>query len=156
MNRFKSFTMLMVLLAAGGFVRRLSAQDDAVVSLTDRTKSFFERLDASVDPKTAFDGLLVEGPLADQSRDADVKDLVDRYNNLSKTYGQLASTPELISVKRIGESLVILKYLYKAEKFPVVWYITYYRPRKLDRLEDGWFVISLRFDTRLELLDLAE
>jgi hypothetical protein len=148
--------LLIALLAAGPAGVLLAQQDLAVDSLTDRTGLFFSDLATQVDQKSAFDQLLAGGPLADPARSADVTMLVERHGKLGEKYGAAASPPELVSVKKVGESLVTLKYLYKAEKFPIVWYFTYYRPRKLARPEDGWFVVSLRFDTRLELLDISD
>ena len=147
------------LLVVGGWASALVAQDrmqEALDSLTLRTEYFFTDLATQSDQKNAFDQLLAGGPLGDPVRSADVQVLVERHNNLAEKYGPSAAAPELVSTKRAGESLVTLKYLYKAERFPIVWYFTYYRPRKLPRPVDGWFVVSLRFDTRLELLDLAE
>jgi hypothetical protein len=149
----------LVMRLAGGCVNTLAAQDrmqEAVDSLTERTDLFFTDLATQSDQKSAFDQLLANGPLADPVRNADVQKLVEQHNKLAEKYGPSASSPELVSVKKAGESLVTLKYLYKAEKFPIVWYFTYYRPRKLNQPDEGWFVVSLRFDTRLELLDLAE
>ena len=45
-----------------------------------------------------------------------------------------------------------MKYLFKCEKFPVVWYFTYYRDFSRAGGEDYWVVISVRFDTQVELL----
>lgn len=150
---------VVVMLVAGGWVNSLAGQDrmqEAVDSLTVRTELFFTDLATQIDQKSAFDQLLANGPLADPARTADVQKLVDQHNKLAEKYGPSAAAPELVSVKKAGESLVTLKYLYKAQKFPIVWYFTYYRPNKLNQPEEGWFVVSLRFDTRLELLDLSE
>ena len=58
----------------------------------------------------------------------------------------------------IGNDLVLMKYLYKCETFPVVWYFTFYRtsPRgeRTADTGDSWRVIIVRFDTELELLGL--
>jgi hypothetical protein len=155
----KSLATVFLLFAAGGWTSSLAAQDrmqEALDSLAVRTKYFFDDLATQSDQKSAFDQLLAGGPLADPSRSADVQQLVERHSKLLEKYGPKAGDPELVSTKNSGESLVTLKYLYKTEKFPVVWYFTYYRPRKASRPEEGWFVVSLRFDTRLELLDLAD
>jgi hypothetical protein len=152
----RNVAFALALLVAGFAGSVYGQQDLAVDSLTDRTGLFFSDLATQVDQKSAFDQLLAGGPLADPARSADVALLVERHSKLGEKYGPAASSPELVSVKKVGESLVTLKYLYKAEKFPIVWYFTFYRPRKLARPEDGWFVVSLRFDTRLELLDIAD
>lgn len=133
------------------------ADDIEIESLTQRTNLFFESLSSQVDQKAAFDNLIQGGPLSVAERDGDVLELVERHKRLLEKYGARVGEPERISVKRFGQDLVLLKYLYKTENFPIVWYFTYYRPHPEESLpREGWFVVSLRFDTRLELLDLTE
>lgn len=57
-------------------------------------------------------------------------------------------------IKSVGKDVVLLKYLYKCEKFPVVWYVAYYRDftRAVTASDDRWVVISIRFDTQVEAL----
>ena len=53
-------------------------------------------------------------------------------------------------------STLLLKYLFKCEAFPVVWYFTYYRDFSHSRTaseDENWVIIAVRFDTQLELLD---
>ena len=56
-----------------------------------------------------------------------------------------------------NESLILMKYLYKCEDFPVVFYFTFYRKPERGDLpaeKNDWRVIIVRFDTELELLGL--
>ncbi|MEQ8788661.1 MAG: hypothetical protein RIC55_20290 [Pirellulaceae bacterium] len=136
------------------------AEEIEIESLTVRTDIFFNALTSMTkqdDQKSVFDNLLKTGPLSLPSRDGEVMELVDRYNKIVEKHGGYAGAVERISVKRFGGDLVLLKYLYKAENFPIIWYITYYRSHRLEgQPMEGWAVVSLRFDTRLELLDLTD
>ena len=130
----------------------LVGQDsDAVTQLDARVSGFFENLrDEQVGPDKAFADLLAGGPLEKSDK---VSALVERNNKLKELYGTFAKA-ERIAAKEVGKDLVLLKYLHKAEKYPVVWYFTYYRPPSLVGDQQEWVVISVRFDTRLDLLGL--
>jgi hypothetical protein len=57
----------------------------------------------------------------------------------------------------IGRDLVLLRYLYKGENFPVVWYFTFYRTTAAGETGPGtWRTIAVRFDTDLELLGFVD
>ena len=91
--------------------------------------------------------ILADGPLAGRTEAIDR--LVARFEEIQKDSGKY-SMAESILEKRVGTDLILLKFLYKAENYPVVWYFTFYR-RPSDKTK--WIVISLRFDTRLEQLE---
>jgi hypothetical protein len=142
--------------ALGNPARAQEVEDFEIESLSDRTQSFFDNLTALTkqdNQKAVFDSLLASGPLS--SRDEEVTQLVQRYNAIVEKHRGYAGEVERISAKRFGEDLVLLKYLYKAKDYPIIWYITYYRAPSAEGTE-VWAVISLRFDTRLELLDVTE
>lgn len=133
-------------------------EDPAVASVSGLTDGFFNNLQkADANIKEEFNELLAGGPLGERNRgeggDAKVDKMVESYNSLAK-YGAFIQQ-ERIGVKRVGDDLIFLKYLYKAENYPIVWYFTYYRPVATDLPGEGWKLIALRFDTRLDLLDLA-
>jgi hypothetical protein len=102
----------------------------------------------------AFQEFLVLSPLSRKTADRDA--LIKRTGELTELYGDYRAF-EQISAKRIGADLVLMKYLYKCEDFPVVWYFTFYRTPSRDRpgdTVDAWRAIIVRFDTELELLGL--
>lgn len=135
-----------------GLCATVAAQEeDSTEKLAARVDGFFRNLSSpQVDAKQAFDELLVDGPLEGRE---EVAKMIERVKRLDETYGKFLES-EQIDAKPIGKDLVLLKYLYKAEKYPVVWYFTYYRPPMLNGQPSDWVVISLRFDTRLDLLGL--
>jgi hypothetical protein len=102
--------------------------------------------------ETAFDELLANSPLTRQT-DA-VKQLVASTQTIESHFGKFHGF-ERIDARQVGQDLVLMKYLYKCEDYPVVWYFTFYRD--FQRSENGadntnWRVIGVRFDTDLELL----
>lgn len=130
----------------------VSAQDEEVTKVKTRIDTFFQNVDDEADEKKrkAFADLLARGPL--QGHD-NVKKLIDKMETFEGKYGKFVEA-EAVHHKQVGKDLVLLKYLYKMEKYPVVWYFTYYRPPSLTGDEKDWVVIAVRFDTRLDLLGL--
>ena len=125
--------------------------DAAMTSaLTQRVESFFGHLkDPNVDATNAFADLLADGPLDDQPEQ--LKAFVESYEKLEVPYGRFLSAKQ-VQVKRLGEDLTFLTYLYETERFPIVWRFAFYRP-PLESLErPDWFVVRLSFDTKLEQL----
>lgn len=102
------------------------------------------------DAQSAYDELLKDSRLLQQKA---LKGLIEKTGELKK-YGKCLGF-EQIAVKPIGKDLVLMKYLYKCEDFPVVWYLSFYRtPAAAGAAptNDTWRVITVRFDTELELL----
>jgi hypothetical protein len=143
-----------IIIGLSCFVRgaALTGQEsEGVMQLDARVSDFFENLrDEQVGPEKAFADLLAGGPL---EKSVKVKTLIDRSNKLAELYGAFV-TAERIAAKEVGKDLVLLKYLHKAERYPVIWYFTYYRPPSTVGDEKEWMVIAVRFDTRLDLLGL--
>ncbi len=125
------------------------AQDDPVLtSLSTRVERFFANLTgtgADAEMK-ALDELLAEGPLAGSD---EIKALAEQVQKLDGRFGAYVSS-EQIEAKRVGTDLVLMRYLYKAEKYPVAWYFTFYRPPVGEA--NKWVAVSVRFDTRHEAL----
>ena len=132
-----------------------SAQEkpDPVVELLDgKVKLFLEAVSMG-EAQSAYQRLLAGSPLAKQT-DA-VKSLVEKTQGLKAKYGEYR-TFERIAAKRVGNDLVLLRYLYKFEHFPVIWYLTFYRtPQCIAPAAESpgaWRVVIVRFDTDLERL----
>jgi hypothetical protein len=147
--------MLLTLALADG--RTSAAQDivkekDAVLTPLDgRVSQFLDGVSLG-QTQNAFKELLADSQLAKQA-DA-VKDLVVRTNDLETKYGKCQAF-EQISAKRVGNDLVLMRYLYKCENFPVVWYFTFYHtPNSAGSSSKNgiWRVVAVRFDTNLEVL----
>ncbi|HEY2838115.1 MAG TPA: hypothetical protein VGJ26_03130 [Pirellulales bacterium] len=133
------------------------AQDDAVVSaLTGQLTSFFTSVSTG-DVKEAYEALLTDSQLAKRDRQEQLGALIKKTSDLPTNYGAFHSF-ERITAKRVGTDLVVFKYLYKCENFPIVWHVVFYRDLRESRSSDAataygnWRVISVRFDTDLEIL----
>jgi hypothetical protein len=126
---------------------------DPVLELLDgKVKQFLEAVSMG-DAQSAYQRLLAGSPLAKQTEA--VKTLVEKTQGLKAKYGEYR-TFERIAAKRVGNDLVLLKYLYKCEQFPVVWYFTFYRtPQRIEAATEtpgAWRTVIVRFDTDLERL----
>jgi len=146
-----SVALLATMLAAGlASAQEFAAEADReLVSLDDKISQFLTDVAMGKTP-TAFTALLKGSLLAAQEKP--LAALIEKTKELETKYGKhLAS--EQIAAKRVGKDLVLLKYLYKCERFPVVWHFVYYRTTNETVPEIGtWRVITVRFDTELERL----
>ena len=122
--------------------------DPEVQALEAKIRIFFQGVSAG-QPQQAYDDLLVG---AMKNKKAALQSLIDKTNKLEEQYGKYRES-ERVAVKRVGKDLILMKHLYKCESFPVVWYFTFYRTPGDTRTESGiWRVVTVRFDTELELL----
>ena len=146
--------LLSTLLAAGRAAsgqELAAAEDKVLVALDAHAAQFLEGVSMG-QAQSAYQELLAGSQLLRQS-DA-LKTLIEKTGGLEKKYGRYWGF-EKIAAKRVGDDLVLLKYLYKCENFPVVWYFTFYRtpsPAEPPVESRQWRVITVRFDTELELL----
>lgn len=132
------------------------ATTEEIVAAADlRAKAFLDNLSNKQTPvEQTFDALLKGGPLAGKKQA--IEALVARSAGLESRYGQFRAA-ERIEAKRIGTDVLLAKYLYKCDNFPVVWYFTFYRdqrPATATSTTRSWSVIAVRFDTEIELLGL--
>ncbi len=126
------------------------AEAAATAALSKRVEQFFGHLKApTVDAEDAFSNLLTDSPLA--ARQEQLIAFVDAYKKLEASHGRFLVAKQ-VHVKRVGEDLTFLTFLYETERFPIVWRFAFYRP-PLESLErPDWFVVRLSFDTKIEQL----
>ena len=126
-------------------------------TLRESIGNFFENLsDPSKGSEKAIKEFLKNTPLADSEK---IKTkFTDDVRLINQNFGSYVSY-EPIGVKTVGTDLVVFRYLYKCQNYPVVWYFTYYRPRAksadVSASTASWTLIGFRFDTNLDaaLLD---
>jgi hypothetical protein len=158
MRRIAFFPVLtLVLHIAAGLVlgqetlREVS--EDDLTTVKARVDQFFQSLtNRSLGPDRAFPELISmsNGPLKD--RNEEIAKLIEQALALDQRYG-VYTGHELASTKTIGADLIFLRYLYKAERFPVVFYFTFYRPGPVGGVQRDWTLIALRFDARIDALE---
>jgi hypothetical protein len=125
--------------------------DPTVVALQAKAGQFLEGVSLGR-PQNAYQELLAGGPLLKQTEG--LRALVEKTGEIETKYGRYRAS-ESVAAKRIGTDLVLLRYLYKCENFPVVWHFAFYRtPNAGETLPVGgpWRVVSVRFDTDLDAL----
>ncbi len=129
------------------------APKDEVIELLDgRVRAFFESISQG-GAQQAYENLLRGSPLLGQKPDA-LKTLVERTNQIPNRFGRFRGF-ERLDARRVGKDLVLFRYIYKCEDFPIAWSILFYRPvSRADSPPDeaAWRVILLRFDTDMEQL----
>jgi hypothetical protein len=152
-QRFALVLPLLVLgagLAAGQDSQRTVSEDD-LKSVKARVETFFQSLtNPALGPERAFPELIANGPL--KERTEEIKKLIEQAQTLDQRYGDY-SGHDFASSKAVGADLVFLKYLYKGERYPVVFCFTFYRAGPIGGIEREWSLIGLRFDSRIEALE---
>ena len=122
-----------------------------IETLQAKVETFFGNLtNRAIGPETAVREIVDRGPLKD--RNDDIAKLILQAEALDQRYGAYTGH-EAVGQRAVGKDLIFLRYLYKGEKFPVVWYFTFYRSGANGALIRDWQLISLRFDSKVEALE---
>lgn len=146
----------MLLLASSA----LAQQSDPVLdSLDKRVSTFFEQV-KSKNIKAAYQQLLDSKQIGARQigTPEDRKKLEEDTLLIEETCGAYRGF-DRVYTKQVGNDLVFMKYLYKCSKLPILWHLTFYRPpagTELGSESRSWQVISIRFDTDLEVLTLLK
>jgi len=156
MSQRRQFLSLVLLAALGASLapaqdpQRTVSEND-LKTVKARVETFFQSLtNPSLGPERAFPELIGNGPLKD--RTDEIKRLIEQAQTLDQRYGDY-SGHDFASSKAVGADLVFLKYLYKGERFPVVFCFTFYRAGPIGGFDREWSLIALRFDSRIEALE---
>lgn len=139
-------------ISAGVDAAAQESLDPAVETLGAKVSQFLDAVGRG-STQAAFKDLLEGSPLARRSEA--VTALVEQASKLKDRFGEYRAS-ERIMAKRIGSDVVLMRYFYKCDDFPVVWYFTFYRSPTRGEADPGtgWRVITVRFDTELEILGL--
>ncbi len=138
--------------------QQTTASDPNMDAMRDSIATFFDSLsESSKGPRKAVEELVKNSALADNEKTR--TKIVEGLQTIGANFGDFVAY-EPIGVKNVGTDLVVFRYLYKCQEYPVVWYFTYYRPRAKDVVEatassGSWNLIGVRYDTNLDaaLLD---
>ncbi|MDR1384660.1 MAG: hypothetical protein LBJ67_12580 [Planctomycetaceae bacterium] len=127
----------------------IPSTDSDFINIQGRIKTFFEGINESSSSETAYRTLL-QGT---QGQENVVKEIAQKTDELTRSQGSRAVS-ELYDVKRVGKDVILARYLYKYESYPIVWYFTFYRsPNRATETatpNNNWHCIGIRFDTSLD------
>lgn len=147
-------TILLSLLLARSIVAQ-ELPDPVVEELHSRASQFLDQV-AQDQADAAYQDLLRGSQLLQQFDQSEaMKKLVEKTKELKTKYGECRKV-ERVAAKKIGSNLVVLRYVYECEFFPVAWHFVFYRtPPRSDLsspADQPWRLITVRFDTELEKL----
>src|SRR5687768_5912243 len=95
---------------------RTPQQQAEVEKLQGGIEDFFKAFNnPTIGPESAFNTLVGKGPLKNKE---ELPGLIEKAGKLEARYGRYTGH-DAASVKTVGNDLVILRYLYKGERFPV-------------------------------------
>ena len=156
MSHFRLGTCVILcwaLAAAAAAQEPVSAETEQDIEFVkSKAVGFFRSLtDKTLGPDRAFFELIGDGPL--KPRTEEIGKLIEQAQTLESRYGAYTGN-ELVGAKAVGSDLIFLRYLYKGEQFPVVWYFTFYRAAPIaGGVKRKWSLIALRFDAKIEALE---
>jgi len=116
--------------------------------LRESIGNFFENLsDPNKGSAAAVEDFLKNSEMSEAGKTK----LIDDLKKISGSLGSYVAY-EPIGVKSIGNDLVVFRYVYKCQEYPIIWYFTYYRPRaKSGDATANWNLIGFRYDTNLDV-----
>lgn len=121
--------------------------------LAESVQNFFEQISNPAEgTKSGLETLLKNSPFEGSAKDEMIKTLAEKIDGISQQFGSYVSF-EPIGVKRIGRDLIVLRYLYKCQNYPLVWYFIFYRPTPSENetAVKNWQVIHLYYDSQLNI-----
>ena len=128
-----------------------------IEALREQIGNFFENMsDPNKGVNKAVEDFVKNSLIADNERTK--ARIADGLKAIHQNFGAYVAY-EAIGVKNVGTDLVVFRYLYKCQDYPVVWYFTYYRPHASSSdpaaSQASWNLIGFRYDTNLDaaLLD---
>lgn len=119
-----------------------------------KIRSFFDTL-AKENSALAFEGLLRQSPLNSFDASQASTDLRNKVDELQTQFGGILGY-EKYDLNRVGEDIVIIRYVLKYEHHPTVWTFTFYRKpaltTSLTNTSNSWGVVEVNFDTDMKRL----
>jgi len=109
--------------------------------LDSRIRLFFESLSRG-NTTSAFETSMRTSPLSSSINDASIAEMRSRVESMRIQFGAILNW-EKLDPKRIGDDVILLRYILKYEQYPVLWTFAYYRNPNTN----AWVLIGQNFDT---------
>ena len=128
-----------------------SLNDGAGEHETDvKIRNFFDAL-ARGSSTSAFDELLRQSPYGSFDAGQASVELQKKVAEMSGQYGGILHY-EKYDAKRIGEDVILTRYILKYDNAPIIWTFAFYRKPTKTTSNATWMFVQLHFDTDLRLL----
>jgi len=120
--------------------------------LDTRIQTFFETLKRG-NSSSAFDAILEQSPLGSSGAGSKISELQKQVEELKNDFGDILNW-EKHETKRMGEDVIVVQYILKYERYPVIWSFAFYRnPAGTSSMtmttSNPWVLVELRFDTNI-------
>lgn len=131
------------------------SSDVAEKSLEEKVELFFRKLNQpGTQFSSAFEELFRDGAVSSRATSDAVESISKKYQELNTfEIGQYHSL-EKIGAEKIGQDVLLLKYISKHDNTPVAWTFVFYHPPRSgsSTVQTGsqWKTIFVRFDTDFE------
>jgi hypothetical protein len=117
--------------------------------LDTRITAFFTTL-ASGNSSAACEEFLRSSPLG--AATSEVTELRNKTEEARTQFGLILDWEKYKTTERVGEDIVVIRYILKYDQYPVIWTFIYYR-KPTGALSmptsNPWVLIDLRFDTNI-------
>ncbi|MCL2622840.1 MAG: hypothetical protein FWD31_04150 [Planctomycetaceae bacterium] len=124
-----------------------TSPDNDVLTLQSNIQVFFEILGTQTSSSDACQRAYQRLFYGMQQPDIDIQIIAQKTEEMIKDGTRWR--PEYLDAKNVGTDLIQMRYFYKSDTHPVIWYFTYYRTPASSR---NWNCISVRFDTNIDPL----
>ena len=125
--------------------------ESETAALQRRIETFFDSITEFSDSTRAYQAMF-QGT---QTPDSEIQKMVQETNRLTKTTRWKF---EHLDTKKVGMDIILVRYLYKSETYPVVWYFTFYRsqtgPRSSESVSSAgaWNCLGVKFNNDTDSL----
>ena len=115
-----------------------------------KIRDFFDTIKRG-NSSLALEELLRQSPLDSSNASSHLTELRNKIEEMKERFGEILRW-EKYETKRIGEDIILIRYILKYERYPVIWTFTLYRKPSVSSSitnTNPWGLIELHFDTNL-------
>ena len=113
-----------------------------------KIQNFFRTLSQG-NTNAAFEELLRQSLYNSANANTPLPELRNKVDELKESFGEILRW-EKYETKQIGEDIMLIRYILKYERYPVIWSFTFYRKPSPSTAPNSWGVVGLHFDTNIQ------